>query len=62
MIAIIRQHRTENNLKAGESLVWLTDYAVSFDLKEPAAKWKTPFARVGKYPTLAIPSVGGQWC
>ena len=30
LIAIIRRHSSEDNMRAGESLVWLTDYAVKF--------------------------------
>ncbi len=28
--AIVRRHVSGNNVQAGESLVWLTDYAVKF--------------------------------
>ncbi len=42
LIAIVRRHPTEDNARAGESLTWLTDYAVKFQYEGASAEMADP--------------------
>ena len=41
-IAVIRRHPSEDHVQAGESLVWLTDYAVKFRYEGATAEMEDP--------------------